>query len=62
MQKIRQTILVEVPTNPQPTKIFLPNCICVIQTFRKKKDKHKGIVHQNDVWHGGKSIAKKIML
>ena len=29
------------------------------QTILVEKDKHKGIVHQNNVWHGGKSIAKK---
>lgn len=28
--------------------------------FLENAEKYKNIVHQRDVWHGGKSIAKKI--
>ena len=27
--------------------------------FLEKADKYKDVKHQNDVWHGGKSLAKK---
>ena len=26
----------------------------------EREDKYKNVVHQNDVWHGGKNIAKKL--
>ena len=30
--------------------------------FLENAEKYKNIVHQRDVWHGGKSIAKKKFL
>ena len=27
--------------------------------FLENAEKYKNIIHQRDVWHGGKSIAKK---
>lgn len=31
-----------------------------VHYFTEREDKYKDIVHQNDVWHGGKNLAKKI--
>ena len=28
--------------------------------FSEREDKYKNVVHQNDMWHGGKSITKKV--
>ena len=26
----------------------------------ERDEKYKNVIHQNDVWHGGKNIAKKV--
>ena len=31
---------------------------CVSICFSEREDKYKNVVHQNDMWHGGKSIKK----
>ena len=28
--------------------------------YVERKEKYRNVLHQNDVWHGGKNIAKKI--
>jgi hypothetical protein len=30
------------------------------RSFLETEDKYKDVLHQNDIWHGGKSLAKKI--
>ena len=32
----------------------------IISYYIERKEKYKDVLHQNDVWRGGKSLAKKI--
>ena len=36
------------------------NELCHFLQLIEREEKYKNVVHQNDVWHGGKSLAKKI--
>ncbi|CAB4019001.1 Hypothetical predicted protein, partial [Paramuricea clavata] len=47
-------------TSPIVVKEVVTDGHLEIAALMKREEKYENVVHQNDVWHGGKSITKKI--
>ena len=40
--------------------IYDLTCVLMYLFHIEREEKYQNVVHQNDVWHGGKNVAKKV--